>query len=154
VEVVSAAAQYFIILLATLTVSNLSASLISPASILPSPDCIPRLSFLALRNVDFDNLNFPLRNVKALDIQGYGRWTDYPQLTTMLESSHYLENLILHVKAGVCSPRNRTHASRPISTSAPQPCGIHFRNGLQTELTCLSACLHVPNFRLGLCRRV
>ena len=71
---------------------------------LPSPfmaDSIPKLSFLYLRNVDLDTVNFPLINVKTLDIRGYGRWPGHPQLTTMLEGSQSLEQLILHVKAGL-----------------------------------------------------
>ena len=69
---------------------------------LPSPfmaDYIPKLSFLSLTNVDLDSINFPLQNVKTINIRGYGSWMGYSQLTTMLEGSQSLENLNLHVKA-------------------------------------------------------
>ncbi|KAF8954839.1 hypothetical protein BDZ97DRAFT_2081302 [Flammula alnicola] len=60
---------------------------------------LPRLSYLCLRNVNIDNLDFSLRELKTLEIRGYGVWPTYSRLNEMLGGSSRLEHFILHVKS-------------------------------------------------------
>ena len=59
---------------------------------------LPRLDFLCLRNVNIDNLEFPLHTVKTLEIRGHGTWPSFARLNEMFGGLITLRHLILHVK--------------------------------------------------------
>lgn len=59
---------------------------------------LPQLQRLCLRNVDLNNIDFSLRNIKTLEIRGYGIWPNFNRLNDMVGQSTNLQRLILHVK--------------------------------------------------------
>ncbi|KAF8876801.1 hypothetical protein CPB84DRAFT_1688955 [Gymnopilus junonius] len=70
---------------------------------LPSPvfdSYTPRLSRLCLRNINLDDLDVSLRELKTLEIRGYCNWPSASRLTEMIGGSKSLEELILFVKPG------------------------------------------------------
>lgn len=68
---------------------------------LPSPifrNDLPQLNAFSLRNVDLVNIGFSLRNIKTIDIRGYGIWPSYNRLNEMIGQSTNLRRLMIHVK--------------------------------------------------------
>jgi hypothetical protein len=59
---------------------------------------LPQLQYLSLRNVDLINIRFTLRNIKTLDIRGYGIWPNFRRLNELIGQSTHLQRLVLHVK--------------------------------------------------------
>lgn len=78
---------------------------------LPSPtfkNDLPRLQHLILRNVDLVNIDFTLRNIKSLEIRGYGVWPNLFRLNEMIGQSTSLQYLTLHVKPAEVLAQLRT----------------------------------------------
>ena len=70
---------------------------------LPSPifrNALPQLNALSLRNVDLVNIGFSLRDIKTIDIRGYGIWPSIHRLNEMIGQSTNLQRLMIHVKPG------------------------------------------------------
>lgn len=78
---------------------------------LPSPifkNDLPQLQYLSLRNVDFVNIDFTLRNIKTLEIRGYGIWPNFYRLNEMIGQSTNLQYLSLHAKPAQVLAQLRT----------------------------------------------
>ncbi|KAF9007404.1 hypothetical protein BDQ17DRAFT_1350572 [Cyathus striatus] len=60
---------------------------------------VPELSYLVLRNVSLSG-SLPLRNLRTLEIRGYGVWPAYEELNHILGGSESLQKLVVHVKPG------------------------------------------------------
>ena len=78
---------------------------------LPSPafkNDLPQLQYLSLRNVDLVNIEFTLRNIRSLDIRGYGIWPTFSRLNEMIGQSTNLQRLSLHVKPAEVLAQLRT----------------------------------------------